>query len=271
MSDMPPPPPPQPFSPQPANQPGPQQPPPPAPAPSPYTVPGPTTPGAPPPPPGFGGMAGGPPFAGGFPAAPRRSGKAIAALVLGISGLLLCFVAVPAILAIIFGVLAMKEIKRSAGTVSGRGMAIAGLVLGIVGIISAVVFWIAIGFGLANSKNVFDLEVGDCIELPDSDAEEVVRVQTLDCDEPHGAQVFAVGELPGGDEPYPGVDEVQAMIETQCRPAFAEYVGIDFELSELSVTTIYPQAGDWDETQQFVCIAFDPDGDLTGSIAGTGR
>jgi hypothetical protein len=150
-------------------------------------------------------------------------------------------------------------------------MAIAGLVLGIVGLISAVVFWIIIGFGLANSKNVFDLEVGDCIELPDSDAEEVVRVQTLDCDEPHGAQVFAVGELPGGDEPYPGVDEVQAMIETQCRPAFAEYVGIDFDLSELSVTTIYPQASDWDETQQFVCIAFDPDGDLTGSIAGSGR
>jgi hypothetical protein len=165
----------------------------------------------------------------------------------------------------------MKEIKRSAGTVSGRGMAIAGLVLGIVGIISAVVFWIAVGFGLANSKNVFDLEAGDCIELPDRDADEVVRVQTFDCDEPHGAEVFAAGELPGGDDPYPGVDEVQAMIEAECRPLFAEYVGIDFDASELSATTIYPQASDWDDTQQYVCIAFDPDGELTESIAGSGR
>ncbi len=274
MSDMPPPPPSQPFSPQPANQPANQpgpQPAPPAPAPSPYTVPTPTGPGVPPPPPGFGGMVGGPTFGGGFPAAPRRSGKAIAALVLGISGLLLCFIAVPAILAVIFGVLAMKEIKRSSGTVSGRGMAIAGLVLGIVGLISAVVFWIAVGFGLANSKNVFDLEPGDCIELPDRNSDEVVRVQTFDCDEAHGAEVFAAGELPGGDEPYPGVDEVQAMIEAECRPVFAEYVGIDFDASELSATTIYPQEADWDDTQQYVCIAFDPDGDLTESIAGSGR
>ncbi len=270
MSDMPPPPPPQPFSPQPAHQPGPQ-PAPPAPAPSPYTVPSPSGPGVPPPPAGFGGTAGGPPFAGGFPSAPRRSGKAIAALVLGISGLLLCFIAVPAILAIVFGVLGMKEIKRSAGTVSGRGMAIAGLVLGIVGLISAVVFWIAVGFGLANSKDVFDLEVGDCIELPGDGVDEVSRLQTFDCDEKHGAEVFAVGELPGGDEPYPGIDEVQAMIETQCRPAFAEYVGIDFEASKLAATTIYPREADWDDTQQYVCLAYDPEGDLTASIAGSGR
>lgn len=66
---------------------------------------------------------------------------------LGISGLVLCFIAVPAILAIIFGVLALKEIKRSAGTVGGRGMAIAGVVLGIVGVIAGVIFWIAIRSG----------------------------------------------------------------------------------------------------------------------------
>ena len=39
---------------------------------------------------------------------------AIAALVLGISGAVLCFVFVPSILALIFGLVAARDIKRSA-------------------------------------------------------------------------------------------------------------------------------------------------------------
>ncbi len=192
-------------------------------------------------------------------------------MVLGIAGIVLCFVAIPSILAIVFAVLAMKEIKRSAGTVSGRGMAIAGLVLGVVGVISAVIFWLIVGFGIANSKDVFDLEVGDCVELPDADETEVSRLQTFDCTEPHGAEVFATGDLGGGNDPYPGQQEVETMIEAECRPKFEDYVGIDFNQSELLATTIYPQEADWERSQDYVCLAYDPAGELSESIKNGGR
>ena len=60
---------------------------------------------------------------------PRTSGMAIASLILGILGLFLlgCLTSIPAIFC---GHLANGEIRRSRGSVTGGGMATAGLVLG---------------------------------------------------------------------------------------------------------------------------------------------
>ncbi|MGH9465875.1 MAG: DUF4190 domain-containing protein [Terriglobales bacterium] len=66
-------------------------------------------------------------------AAPTRvesNGLAIASLVLGI----LWFYWLGSILAVVFGHVALAQIRRSGGSSTGRGMAIAGLVLGYVGI-----------------------------------------------------------------------------------------------------------------------------------------
>jgi type IV pilus assembly protein PilA len=57
---------------------------------------------------------------------PATSGKAIASLVFGLLPLTL----LSAIPAIVFGHIALSEIKKSAGRLQGRGLAIAGLVLG---------------------------------------------------------------------------------------------------------------------------------------------
>jgi hypothetical protein len=231
-----------------------------------------------PPPPGVGAPTyggpgvGAPHFGVGVPTGPKRSGKAIAAMVLGISGILMCFLGVVSVLAIIFALLSLKQIKTSGGAISGRGMAIAGLVTGIVGVLAGAGFWIAYATGaFPNEKSVFDLKAGDCVESLDPNASEVARLEVFDCDEPHGAEVFATGDLGGGDEPYPGVQEVQRMIEARCRPEFADYVGIDFEDSVLEVTTIYPQRDDWEATQNYVCLAFERVGDLTESIKDSRR
>jgi hypothetical protein len=63
-------------------------------------------------------------------AAPRTNGYAIASLVLGILG----GYGVTAILAIVFGYRARREIDESEGRQTGRGLATAGIVLGWVGI-----------------------------------------------------------------------------------------------------------------------------------------
>ena len=73
-----------------------------------------------------------PPYPGYRPT--RTSGLAIASLVLGIVWVFW----LGSILAVIFGHVALSQIKRSMGTLSGRGMAIAGLVLGYLGILTLV-------------------------------------------------------------------------------------------------------------------------------------
>jgi hypothetical protein len=55
----------------------------------------------------------------------------IASLVLGLVGLPLCFLFIPSILAIIFGFVGINQIKNDA-TQTGRGLAIAGIILGFI-------------------------------------------------------------------------------------------------------------------------------------------
>ena len=79
---------------------------------------------------------------GGLAGARGTSRKAIASLVLGILGLIVLPI-VFSTLAIVFGALAYRDTRPSAGA-GGRGMAIAGLVLGIVGLILGLIVGIAL-------------------------------------------------------------------------------------------------------------------------------
>jgi hypothetical protein len=85
-----------------------------------------------------------PPYPGYQPR--RSSGKAVAALVLGIMSIVFCwlsfFDAIFVILGLIFALLALSETKALGG--SGRGMALAGLVCTIVGAILATVITVLI-------------------------------------------------------------------------------------------------------------------------------
>jgi len=66
------------------------------------------------------------------PVQQQTSGFAISSLVLGILGVVIGWftLVIPAILAVIFGHIARSKIRQSGGTITGDGMAIAGLVMG---------------------------------------------------------------------------------------------------------------------------------------------
>ena len=94
----------------------------------------------PPPPPPSSGWAT-PSGAHGYATPTRTNGLAIASMVLGI----LWLYWIGSILALVFGYVAKSQIKRSNGAQTGRGMAIAGIVLGWVGVgLLALVIVIAI-------------------------------------------------------------------------------------------------------------------------------
>lgn len=96
-----------------------------------------------------------PPFPAGVPGAPgypvpayamppnsRSNGLAIASLVLGIVSVPLCFFFVPAVLAVVFGAIAIKRCNDDPAY-AGKGMAIAGLVLGVVSLAVIVLLLVA--------------------------------------------------------------------------------------------------------------------------------
>jgi hypothetical protein len=68
------------------------------------------------------------------------NGQAIGALVAGIVGIPLCFCGIPSIIAIVLGILAMNETKRTGQ--DGRGMALAGVIIGVIGLALSVLMWI---------------------------------------------------------------------------------------------------------------------------------
>jgi hypothetical protein len=70
----------------------------------------------------------------------KTDNKAIASLVFGC----LFFLLPSALLAIILGHLSLAEIRKSAGRIKGRGLAVSGLVLGYFGLVAVTVFLVAV-------------------------------------------------------------------------------------------------------------------------------
>lgn len=84
------------------------------------------------------------------------NGLAIASMVLGI----LWLYWIGSILALVFGYVAKGQIDRSAGRQTGRGMAIAGIVLGWIGVAMAVIL-IVFAIALANSSSDINSDPSD--------------------------------------------------------------------------------------------------------------
>ena len=82
----------------------------------------------------------------------------------------------------------------------GWARPVAGWILGLIGLAAGAIFWVAVANEVAGTTAVQDLEVGDCVDLPDGfddgEEDEVGRLKTFDCTEPHDAEVF-VGGRPG--------------------------------------------------------------------------
>ena len=194
---------------------------------------------------------------------------AVASLVLGIVGLVTCFLFIAPVLAVIFGLVAAGRIKRSNGAVTGAGKARAGWILGIVGLVVGAGFWALAATGAFDDDGVAldELEVGMCATVSDLD-DEVTSIPVVECDEPHDAEVIGLGEAnPGGGGEYPGIVEVNEIVNAECVEDFADYVGADPD-SELAPTFVFPNEENWTEADgNYVCFAYTQGGDeLTASV-----
>lgn len=115
------------------------------------------------PPPGYGppgGPTGGPEQGGppGYPGPRPTNSKATAALITGISTLVLswcCGAGVLGAIAIVLGVKARSEIRDSQGTQEGDGIALAGIITGAVAVLVGVLVLIAIVAVIASGQAAY--------------------------------------------------------------------------------------------------------------------
>ena len=172
-------------------------------------------------------------------------------MILGIIGLVTCFILVPSLLALIFGLVAARQIKAGAGTLTGSGMARAGWIMGLIGLLAGAAFWTLAATGAFDDDEtaVFDLESGDCVNFdfnPESELiVEVSTVEVVDCDDPHDGEVIRRGELnPDEDRPYPSNDELIGESLQDCGRDDTE-----------NIFTVFPNEESWDEQGgPYVCF-----------------
>lgn len=122
-----------------------------------------------------------------------------------------------------------------------------------------------------------DIGLGDCwnyLSGPVDAGSATAVFDTVPCEGPHDAEVYASVEHPGGrGDPYPGDAVVDQYGFDQCLIRFDGFVGRSFETSGLDAVWSYPQEEAWLlGDRSVVCSVYSLDGQpLVGSMAGSGR
>ena len=134
-----------------------------------------------------------------------------------------------------------------------------GIVVGLGVLVVAAVLTIAAVLSLSNETSWTDLDVGECFDLAgaiadaEGDLAAVTGVDTVECEEPHDAEVVASGALnPDGDRAYPADDELFAEIDRAC----ASLVPATMDAATYGIVPIGPDERTWDDRDgRFVCVA----------------
>lgn len=110
-------------------------------------------------------------------------------------------------------------------------------------------------------------EVGDGVARVEGLGDTISKVDTVDCDKPHEAEVFATGELdPDRNEPYPD-DEQQmfARVDRECAAVLADHPDV---MQRFGVLPVVADERSWSSFRgRYVCVAIPYGGGTTeGSL-----
>ncbi|WP_415951183.1 septum formation family protein [Streptomyces sp. KLOTTS4A1] len=222
--------------------------------------------------PGHGGYGG---YGNGWqphPSAPGTSGLAVAALVTCV----LCFLP----LGLIFGILALRQIKR--GGQSGKGLAVSGIVVNAVTLLLTAVFFVSGGAsefwdgfreGMREAQQTATPEKGECFNAPGGELEGLTySLDIVPCTRPHDGEAFGSFELVMSE--YPGQGRIDDLADARCGAMVEDYVGdIEAVPADIAIYFYGPTRQSWDLGDREVsCIlGKESGGKSTGSLRDAGR
>ncbi len=127
--------------------------------------------------------------------------------------------------------------------------------------------------GSAVVSDVFAMKVGDCLNDGDSaEGDDIVtRVPIVKCSVSHDSEVIASITLKGADSAYPGDDAVKRTADRRCNAPYEAFTGATLKTTTLDYTYYFPSAAGWKAgDRQILCVVYDPDGRVTGSLEDRG-
>ncbi|HEY5641124.1 MAG TPA: peptidylprolyl isomerase [Dehalococcoidia bacterium] len=104
----------------------------------------------------------------------------------------------------------------------------------------AAVAGLVLACGSTLDESLTDLEVGDCVASPDSGAQEINSLDSIDCAEPGAIKVAQAFDLSGAS--WPGLGVIQGEVTAKC-PATTAF-------------TLYPTEDSWDNADDRAVICF---------------
>ncbi|MEV0071993.1 MULTISPECIES: DUF4190 domain-containing protein [unclassified Amycolatopsis] len=213
------------------------------------------------------------------PATGKTNGYAITSLVLAIVPLLKVLfgfaLAIPGIsllLSVIFGVVALRQIRRTGD--SGRGLAIAGLALCGAWLLTLIITAgnssgsssedAAIDELSGGGNSVFSAEQGECFSGYDKLTSDIAKVS---CDVAHADEIYAVVPLPES-ESYPGEEALTTLSRQYCTTAQSGFFVDTTMPADLVMGVYYPPAGAWqNQNRSVVCTLESKSGVLKAPVA----
>ena len=129
------------------------------------------------------------------------------------------------------------------------------------------------GISEGGTLQVADLRVGDCFDLTEATATEISEVDAKPCTRAHEYEMFHITTWTDAQDTYPTDDEWGTFLLGDCTAAFADYVGRDYQASELDFVPFTPTEEGWDAGDRVVqCAVVDPsDAELTDSLRDASR
>lgn len=120
----------------------------------------------------------------------------------------------------------------------------------------------------AGGLGAFLVRLGDCVQLPDSDATMVASVEGVPCATAHDAQVYAEFTVPG-DGSFPGIPAMESAAVDGCASRWEAKLGVYDKAKGLDFTFFTPTKSSWEAAEadrKVTCFVVAVDGSpLTGS------
>jgi MFS family permease len=203
-----------------------------------------------------------------MPTKTGTNGFAIASFILGLIG--------GALLSVIFGVIALSQLRRRQQ--GGRGFAIAGLVLSglwVLVLAGAIISAALLSANRASANgqitksgnvSIFSLHVGDCFQNPSGNSQlSVTGVTAVPCSTAHNAQAFAAFSATGAS--YPGNAKLLREASRGCQSRESGDLDRSKLTSTMSLHFLFPEQQSWaDGHRRVTCLVVDSAPDLTSSL-----